>query len=246
MGVVAVPDDLGRRPVDADQVEQRAQVALGLGGRAAAERAAGRHLGHLGREIGIVERERVEEEERRPALLDVVGQVVDLLLGQRRRLGDQQDVEVGGDRRVGRDRAHVVLLLQLGDDRPFGGLADRPHVEAAHQLGVGAQDADLLAAAPRDDADRPRQLVLDRQAAVEERDDDFLEARGERDAQEDLRDRLLGLGLIVGGDPLAARCRTASRPRAPPRNRARSAPGSAGSCRRSRPRTPGAGPAGRP
>ena len=63
----------------------------------------------------------------------------------------------------------------------------RPHVEAAHQLGVGAQDADLLAAALRDDADRPRQLVLDRQAAVEERDHHFLEARGERHAQEDLR-----------------------------------------------------------
>ena len=48
----------------------------------------------------------------------------------------------------------------------------------------------------RDDADRPGQLVLDRQAAVEERDDDFLEARGERHAQEDLGRHLLA--LVVG------------------------------------------------
>ena len=72
-----------------------------------------------------------------------------------------------------------------------------PHVEAAHQLGVGVQDADLLPAAPRDDADRAGQLVLDRQAAVEERDDHLLEARGERDAQEDLGRRSAWPGRSV-------------------------------------------------
>ena len=78
--IVDVPDDLGRGPVEPDQVEQGAQVALGLGGLAAAERAARRHLGQLGRHLRVVGRERVEEEQGASALLDVVGQVVDLFL----------------------------------------------------------------------------------------------------------------------------------------------------------------------
>ena len=159
-------------------------------------------MGTSGERSGLSRGKRIEEEKRRASLLDVVGQVVDLLLGQRRRLGDDQGVEVGGDRRVGRDRAHLVLLLQLGDDRPFGALAHRPHVEAAHHPGVGVEDAHLLAGTPRDHADGPSQLVLDGQAAVEERHDDFLQPRGERHAQDDLRDRPLGLGLVVRGDPL--------------------------------------------
>ncbi len=63
----------------------------------------------------------------------------------------------------------------------------------AHQLGVGGQDADLLAPAARDDANRSRQLILDRQTAVEERNHHFLGARGEGDAQEDLVRHLLAL-----------------------------------------------------
>ena len=52
-------------------------------------------------------------------------------------------------------------------------------------------DADFLAVALGHDADRARQLVFDRQATVEERDDHFLDARGEGDSQEDLGRRLL-------------------------------------------------------
>ena len=51
----------------------------------------------------------------------------------------------------------------------------------------------FLRSAAGDDADRPDQLVLDRQAAVEERDDDLLGAAGEGDAQEDLLEALAGL-----------------------------------------------------
>ena len=89
-GLYVVPDDLVVGQSMPHQVEQRLEVALGLGGRAAAERAAGRHPRHLGRDLRVVHRERVEEQERRAPLLDVRGQVVDLLLGQRRRLGDEQ------------------------------------------------------------------------------------------------------------------------------------------------------------
>ena len=105
--IVDVPDDLGRWPVEPHQVEQRSQVALGLGRRPAAEGTARRHLGQLGRERGIVDRERVEEEQGPSPFLDVIGQVVDLFLSQRRWLCHQKHVQVRRDRRIGRDRAHV-------------------------------------------------------------------------------------------------------------------------------------------
>ena len=101
--VVRVPDDLGRRPVDPEQVEQGAQVPLRLGGRAAAERARrGAAWGPRARAAGLSQRHGVEEEEGRAPLADVGRQVVDLLLGQRRGLGHQQDVEVrrGSGRRA--------------------------------------------------------------------------------------------------------------------------------------------------
>ena len=71
------------------------QVSLWLGGLAAAERASGRHFRQLGRHRRIVGRERVEEQQSAPAFLDVVRQVIDLFLCQRRRLGDQKDVQIG-------------------------------------------------------------------------------------------------------------------------------------------------------
>ena len=82
VGIVDVPDDFGRRPVEPDQVEQRSQVALGFGLRAAAEWPARRHLGQVGRERRIVNREGVEEEESPSPFLDVIGEVIDLFLSQ--------------------------------------------------------------------------------------------------------------------------------------------------------------------
>ena len=122
--VVRVPDDLGRRPVEPEQVEQRA--AGPPSARAAGRRRTGRRAasaGTSGAICGFSTGSGSRNSSVGPALLDVGRQVVDLLLRQRRRLRDEQHVEVGGDRRVGRDRADVVLLLQLGDDRPLGVLA---------------------------------------------------------------------------------------------------------------------------
>ncbi len=120
MRIVRVPDDLGRSASRARS--GRARAAGCPWAREDARRRTGRPAASWeprARADGLSTGQRIEEEQCRPALLHVVGQVVDLPLGQRGRLGDQQDVEIGGDRRVGRDRADVVLLLELGDDRPF-------------------------------------------------------------------------------------------------------------------------------
>ena len=66
---------------------------LGSGGGPPPNRPAGRLLRHLGRVCGFSTGQGVEEQQRRPALLDVGGQVVDLRLRQRRGLGHEQDVE---------------------------------------------------------------------------------------------------------------------------------------------------------
>ena len=68
----------------------------------------------------------------------------------------------------------------------------RPHVHTAHQLGVRTQYSDLFATASGDDADRSGQLVFNRQPAVEEGYDHFLDTRGEGDTQEDVRGHLFG------------------------------------------------------
>ncbi len=67
--VIDVPDDLGRRPVEPDQIEQRTEISLRLRGLAAAERSTRRHFGQFGRHIRTIGRERIEQEQGRSPFL---------------------------------------------------------------------------------------------------------------------------------------------------------------------------------
>ena len=117
---------------------------------------------------------------------------------ERRRLHGQQHVELLGDRLRRIDFDHVVLLLELGDDLRFLGRA--LHREAAEELGVGLEHAERLALLAGDGADRADQLVLDRNAAVDERDHDLVEAGAEGDAEEDF---LRAADAVVDGRDVA-------------------------------------------
>ena len=58
-------------------------------------------------------------------------------------------------------------------------------IEAAEKLGIGRQNADPLPLLLADGADRPGQLVFDRDAAVDERNHDLVQARRAGQAQKD-------------------------------------------------------------
>ena len=104
---------------------------------------------------------------------------------------DEQAVHLLDDglRRV--DRDDLVLLAQLGHDGPRRVAAHRLEVEAAEELCIGRDDTQLLALGLCHDAQGAGELVLDGQAAVEERDHELLGARGEDEAEEDVRRRAL-------------------------------------------------------
>ncbi len=182
-----MPDDLVFGEVDLQQVPKRLAVALLRGrlvshhGVHAAGRAPGRRgAGNLSGEEG----ERVFEDGRGDAASHGRKEVLHLLGAQRRGLDGQQDVEIVVDRVARVDALHVVLLLQLVDDRPVGAARHRLHVELAVELRVGIEDTDLPALLLGDRGDRTHQLVLDRNPPVDERQDHLLQPARERDPQE--------------------------------------------------------------
>ena len=164
MRVVLVPDDLGRRPLDADQVQQRPQVALGLGRRAAAERAARRHLGQLGRDRGFSNGNGSRNSSVAPPFLTYSVRLSICFWVSDEGWATSRTSRSAGIGTSGETELTSYCFFSSVTIDHSGFWPKLPHVEPAHQLGVGRQDAELLAAAPRDDADRAGQLVLDRQA----------------------------------------------------------------------------------
>ena len=94
---------------------------------------------------------------------------------ERRRLHGQQHIVLVLDRLRWIDLHHVVLLLQLGDELRL--LGRSLHREAAEELDIGLQHAQLLALLLGDRANRSHQLVFDRNALVDERNHDAVQAR---------------------------------------------------------------------
>ena len=121
MRVVGVPDDSGRLPVDPQVPDPLAHVAARAGPRLpgrVGERVPVAHpLG--GRQRRIHRRQRIDQDERRLAGPDVVGHEALLVGLQRRRQRHEQRVDVLADRHLRADLDDVVLLAQLGDDRPL-------------------------------------------------------------------------------------------------------------------------------
>ncbi len=101
----------------------------------------------------------------------------------------KQCVEIGRILHIGIHLAHLVLLLEFGDNRPIVGLLLALKVKSAEELRLRRQHADLPALRPRHDPDGPHQLILDGQPAIEERNHELLATGVEHHAEEDLVER---------------------------------------------------------
>ena len=131
---------------------------------------------------------RVFKDRRGHARLDRFEQSFELRRRQRGGLNHEQSVvDAGTDRSLQADLFDLVLLAQLVDQRV---LFDRSHLHAghrhaAHQLGIGADDADTFSLAACNGVDRSNQFVLDRNSVLENRHDDLFQAGPERGPHDD-------------------------------------------------------------
>ena len=188
MRVVGVPDDARRLPVDPEIPDPLAHVAARAGPGLPRRIGEGVPVADplRGRQRRVHRRQRVDQDQRRLAGTDVVGDEALLVGLQRRGQRHEQRVDVLPDRHLRADLDHVVLLAQLRDHGPLRRELVALEVGPAEQVGHRRDDADALALGPGDHADAAHELVLGRQPHVEEADHLLLGAAGERHPEEHL------------------------------------------------------------
>ena len=156
-------------------------------GKGVASRILGQRSGKLRFEQG----HRVVEDKRRRAGINRLLQRIKLSLRHRGGKHHEQDIQIIRIWSRRGDLSDFVLLAKFGDDGPVRGAGHGLEVEPAEQLGIGGDDAELLALGLHDHAYGTDQFVFHRQAAVKERNDELLGAGGEHQPEKDLPRRAL-------------------------------------------------------